>query len=142
MLHRSYRLLLLAAVALLAAACGQVDLNAAVATYREAKGCCATPDQLTYAKLPANADTLFAVAPTDPMVDFGPDGRSYCSAFELPPAQSDYLLVVRSYMFADRSLPPNWAFFFPVITLLDADKRPVAISDWHRATFRQSTLTD
>ena len=120
-MHR--RLALLFAVLLACAGCGQhfVDVRGHLASLDKAQPTATLPE-LAYEKLAVPTDRTFWVDEKSPVVDFGQDGKSYVKAFELP-APGSYRIQIRSYSLRDGLF--DAAMFFPVVSFLDADKKPI-----------------
>jgi hypothetical protein len=114
-------------IVLACAACGTfVDTKSDLAAYRNAPSCCASLADLPFEPLAFPTEIEFSIDAKSPLFDFGPYGRSYFKAFELPATTEDYRFVVRSYALRDGIL--GVAMYFPLVTFLDAEKRPLATS--------------
>jgi len=113
----------LAALALLpiCAGCGHfVDVRSHLVDLDKAQPTATLPD-LPYERISVPSNQTFWIDEKSPVVDFGPEGKSYVKAFELP--AGNYHVQIRSYSLRDGLV--DAAMFFPAAVLLDADKKPV-----------------
>jgi hypothetical protein len=135
-----FRLCISALLLLLCAACGHfVDEKASLTAYRNAEPRCAAFADLPFEKLAYPAD-LDMIDEKSPLFDFPGSGRSYFKAFELPSVGGPYRLVVRSYIVTSGFL--NQLTFYPLVTFLDADRRPIGTTSDREIRFLGSTMLD
>ncbi len=88
-------------------------------------------------KLADNSATSFTIGPGSPVLEIGDSGKSYVRAFELPPGTQNMRLVVRSYL--NVGLTDESRAFYPILTLLDAERRPIATTTWSDAPFKTTS---
>lgn len=72
-----------------------------------------------------------------------PLGKSYLKSFKLPTSDTTYRLAIRSYVVFDGlQIGPNAAMFFPLVTFLDEEKKPLGTSSRGNLRYIPSTLFD
>jgi hypothetical protein len=132
----------LAVLAVLSCAgCGQfVDMKSSLEAYRAASPCCTSFAELKYEQLTYPADLSISIDDHSPVFDFDRAGKSRFAAFELPQPGTPYRLVLRSYLLGDGLF--DKAAFFPLVTFLDADKKPFYTSSALLLKFVPFTLTN
>jgi hypothetical protein len=114
-------------LALAAAACGHfADVAAGRQALATARPAAASLADLSFEPLTYPAKRAFRIDAESPAFDFATHGRSFYKAFALPAGAPDYQLVVRGY--AAPVALDGVAIFAPLVTLLDAEKRPIATS--------------
>jgi hypothetical protein len=115
-------------MALFCAGCGYgTSLKESLVAYRAAQPCCSSFADLQYRDVAYPSEFSFSIDNQSPVFDFGATGKSRLAAFKLPEVSTPYHLVVRSYVFRDGAL--GGAVFFPLVTFLDGDKKPIYTSD-------------
>lgn len=112
----------LAMVVLGLAACGPTaEEKQSIATLLAADARTTTFNELTYAPLAFPSRTQFIIDGSSPIVEIPVEGRSYARGFELPRLAGEIRLVVRSKF-------EGGGVFYPMVTVLDAEKRPIFTS--------------
>jgi len=125
--------------ALLCSACGHVDVKASLDAYYAAQPCCSSFDELNYREISYPADLDFSIDDRTSVFDFGRSGKSRFVAFKLPDVGTPYRLDLRSYFMNDGT---NGAVFFPLVTFLDAAKKPIYTSDAVELRFVDNLFSD
>jgi hypothetical protein len=124
-LRRLAALLLL----LFCAGCGHghyVDFDGGLSAYQNQKPASGTFEALTFQSLTYPTSQKFTIDQSDPIVDFDGSGKSFVKAFGLPTTNTGYHLVIRSYTMLHGF--KGTALFYPLVTFLDADKKPITTS--------------
>ena len=115
------------AAALLCAGCGHfVDVTARNHALQSAEPTYAGVAELPFEKIDFPSDHRFSIDEKNPVLDFGDadqSDKSYVKGFELPVRDGEYQLTMRSYLLRDGLFNP--AMYFPVVDLLDDEKKPV-----------------
>ena len=129
------------AAALLCAGCGHfVDVKARNEALQIAQPSYASAAELPFEKIDFPSDHRFSIDEKSPVLDFGDadqSDKSYVKGFELPVRDGEYQLTMRSYLLRAGLFAP--ALYFPVVDLLDDEKKPVrppAGSYW-KSVFRR-----
>jgi hypothetical protein len=131
---------LLVLLMLLAACAQQVDLPAVKATYAAAKPTVAKLADADFAPLAFPSKTEFDIDAASPAFDFGAEGVSYFRAFELPPSDRPYTVVVASAARDYDCLPCRRAYFYQKVMVLDAAKKPLAGKLVRGPVYKKSSL--
>lgn len=132
-----------AALALCTSCTANMDVGSAIESYRQTRPTVTGFDQVPYRKLVPGEDVVFTIDAASPVLDFGPPvGTSGLSAFELPRAENEYTLILRSYLFASGYPAKEMAFFYPAVTLLNERKQPIRTTDGGDTTYLLSSLRD
>lgn len=125
--------LLLVLPLLLASCAKQVDLPAVKANYAAVKAnyAAAKPTltnlaDASFAPLAFPSKTDVEIGEQTPAFDFGAEGISHFSAFELPKTDAPYTVSVASIARNYDCPPCRRAFFYQKIMVLDAAKKPIA----------------
>jgi hypothetical protein len=114
---------------LLCAACGNiVAVNDRRIALRAGSPDYAGIADLPYETLPFPTDERFNIDDKSPILAFGDQGQSHVKGFELPVRSQEYQLVLQSRVFMGGFM--HLAAFFPLITFLDAEKKPMQTTDW------------
>lgn len=114
---------------LLCTACGHghyVDFDGGLAAYQQRKPISDAFDAISFQTLGNPSSQKFAIDQTDVMLYFADSGKSFIKAFALPPASSDYHLVLRSYTMLHGL--NGTGLFYPIVTFLDRDRKPISAS--------------
>jgi hypothetical protein len=121
-----------------------IDFDAEMQSLRVAKPCCSTLQGQSFQPLKTGDTVKFSIESTSPAFDFGPHGLSYFAAFELPELGSGNQLVVRANGIGANLNSQPCCVFFPIISLYDADLRPLAESRLDQTRYHNnlSTLGD
>jgi hypothetical protein len=125
---------------LLCSGCGDaIDVKVSLDAYHAAQPCCSSFDELNYREIPYPADLDFSIDDHSPVFDFGRSGKSRFVAFKLPEVGTPYHLDLRSYFMRDGT---DGAVFFPLVTFLDAEKKPIYTSDAVELSFVDNLVSD
>lgn len=123
-----------------------VDMPARTQAYREAPICCATFAEMPFEPILALAETReIWLDETSPAFDFGPyGGKSFFRAFELPPPTGrSYEIMLSSYTVTDRvPIAGIQNSFYPFMTFLDADKRPLGATELRHIRYKVAGITE
>jgi hypothetical protein len=109
--------------------CGDfVDVKRTVDAYIAAQPCCSSFAELQYQDVTYPAKLSFSIDESSPLFDFGERvGKSRFAAFKLPEVAAPYRLELRSYFM--RGGFTDAVVFIPLVTFLDADKKPLYTSN-------------
>lgn len=137
-------------IALLVGACGTiVDVDSAVRRHGAARSCCVDAQELTRHAHPdddlgRSQAIRFSLEEDRPAFAFPRSGLSRFRVFKLPETNASYTVTLRSYLFgAGTGRPPkSSAFFYPKMTLLDANGNVVGDTDQEALRYSLSTFSD
>lgn len=115
------------AVVLLCTGCGHyVDVKERNQALQSAPPTYASVAEVPFQKIDLPSDLRFSIDEKSPVLEFG-DGdksdKSYVKGFELPVRESEYQLVIRTYLLRDGLTTA--VMYFPIVDLLDDEKKPV-----------------
>ena len=113
----------------------KADVAFETQTLANAKSCCAGYAQLPFQALTQVIDVFQDLGAKEPAFDFGKDGLSYFRAYRITEQEKGKTLRIRSHIFS--SGRKEVAFFFPVVTLLDAEKSPILVTGRSDMVFQQ-----
>jgi hypothetical protein len=115
------------AAALLCVGCGHyIDATARNAALQSAAPSYGSVAELPFQKIEFPSDLRFSIDEQSPVFEFGDaskSDKSYVRGFELPVRDSDYQLVIRTYLLRDGLFKP--AMYFAIVDLLDEQKQPI-----------------
>lgn len=137
-------------IALLVSACGTiVDVESAVRRHGAARSCCLALQELSRHAHPEDdlgrvQEIRFSLGEDRPAFAFPSSGMSRFRVFKLPEAMASYSITLRSYLFgAGTGRPPkSSAFFYPKMTLLDANGNIVGETDQQALRYSLSSFAD
>jgi hypothetical protein len=114
-------------VVLICTGCGHyVDVKERNQALQSAPPTYASVAEVPFQKIDFPSDLRFSIDEKSPVLEFG-DGdksdKSYVGGFELPVRESEYRLVIRTYLLRDGLTTA--AMYFPIVDLLDDEKKPV-----------------
>ncbi len=125
------------AVAMSCAGCGHyIDAKARNQALQSTPPTYASVSELPFEKIAFPSDFRFSIDEKSPVIEFGDadkSDKSYARGFELPVRDGEYQLTMRTYLLRDGVFTP--AMFFPVVLLLDDEKKSVhgaSVSGWKR----------
>ena len=131
---------LLIALALPACAARYTDLERDIGQLDAAPICCVDLAEVDFQQVAQRANFEFAIDETSPAFAFpDPVGKTFVRGFALPPITSPTRLRVRSYLMSDG--PFQWhGYFMPLLTLLDADRKPIAATSSDMIRYARENL--
>lgn len=125
-MSRRFLVSLLIVLAVPACAARYTDLDRDIGQLEAAPVCCAAVAEVDFQQVEDEANFEFAIDETSPAFAFpGPIGKTFVRGFELPPITRPTRLRVRSYLMANGPFQRH-GYFMPLLTLLDADRNPIA----------------
>lgn len=134
------RFFLLATIMVFCAGCtSSLNLDAAILSYQDNPSCCVDVAEIPVSPI-TTPEMKFTITETDSLVTLPETGRSFARAFELP--DDIQSLKLRSYLFSDSTLFGRSAIFYPVVTLLDDQRRPVLNTRLGELVFQKSSFAD
>jgi hypothetical protein len=125
-----------------AASASTLDLDKAMTEYRQAKPCCTSIADLRVEHYDWTHANDFSIGPESGVFAFAGSGPSYYRAFELPPADKDYSITIESELMGNAVvIVTSQSDFYPIVTLLDANKKPLSETtmdniEFHEGGFR------
>ena len=98
--------------------------------------CCAALSQIAYSELVYPA--YISISHSDPVFNFGINGLSRFKAYKRPDCGRHCSLIIDSFGFSAEmpSSEPQFAFFFPQVTLVDKDYNVIWTSENGEAVFQ------
>lgn len=134
---------LVASLSLLNGCSAYHDVGNATETYETAHPSFSSFSEMNFEPVRVGESKSFGLESSSPTFEFPQSGKSYFKAYELPVVSGPATLSVRSSSFQNGYPSKGFAVFFPAVTLLSSDKRPVAELAWpqgHRELMRSQGL--
>jgi hypothetical protein len=109
------------------ASASTLDLQKALAEFQQAKTCCVSLADLRVEQHDWTRAQDISVGSESGVFPFADSGASYYRAFELPQTNGDYAITIESELMGNAVvIVTSQSCFYPIVTLLDANKKPLS----------------
>lgn len=116
-----------------------IDFDSEMQSFRAAQPCCTSLQGQAFQ--PLKGSLKFSIERTSPAFDFPRHGLSYFAAFELPEMPPGNELVVTANGIGASLNSQPCCVFFPIISLYDADMKPLAESRLEGTRYHNNLAT-
>jgi len=124
---------------LCAGCAASIDGKQVLDEYRAKMTCCASPTEFDFRRATGPGSLKVSITGNDPVFSFEGAGKSYFSAFELPPTAK--MVVIKSALIVGNPIISTQNFYFyPLVTFLDAQKKPILTSKLEQLVYRKTNF--